>query len=149
MTVIQRTAVVPFTPAQMFNLVNAIEDYPQFIPWCRATHILSRNEDEVKATLDFAKGAIQKSFTTLNRLQQDKMIEIRLIEGPFHHLEGFWHFDALPEGSTQISLDMEFEFANKLLGLAFSPVFHQAANTLVDVFSKRAEEVYGNGKSGD
>lgn len=142
MTSIKRTAIVPYTPTQMFTLVNAIEDYPQFIPWCKATHILKRDMDEVQATLDFSKGAIQKSFTTLNRLQQDKLIEIRLINGPFRHLEGFWYFNNL-EGGTQVSLDLEFEFSNKFIGLAFAPVFHQAANSLVDIFCKRADEVYG------
>ena len=144
MPVIKRTAIVPYTPTQMFTLVNAIEDYPQFIPWCKATRILSRDLDEVQATLDFSKGALQKSFTTLNRLQQDKMIEIRLIDGPFHHLEGFWYFDGLENSSTQVSLDLEFEFSNKLLAMAFTPVFHQAANSLVDIFCKRADEVYGD-----
>jgi ribosome-associated toxin RatA of RatAB toxin-antitoxin module len=143
MTVIQRSEIVPYTPAQMYDLVNAIEDYPSFIPWCKASHIHLRNEDEVQATLDFAKGAIQKSFTTCNRLQVNKMIEIRLLDGPFRHLEGFWKFDGLAEGGTQISLDMEFEFANKLLSMAFSPIFHQATNALVDVFCQRANDVYG------
>ncbi len=148
MTVIKRSAIVPYTPAQMFTLVNAIEDYPQFIPWCKATRILSRDLDQVQATLDFSKGAIQKSFTTLNRLQQDKMIEIRLIDGPFHHLEGFWYFDGLENDSTEVRLDLEFEFSSKLLGLAFAPVFSQAANSLVDIFCKRAADVYGSNVAG-
>lgn len=143
MTTIQRTAIVPYTPEQMFNLVNAIEDYPLFVPGCMKTHVLSRDEDEVKATLDFGKGSIHKSFTTCNRLQPHKMIEIRLLDGPFHQLEGFWRFDALADNTCQVSLDLEFEFSNKLLGMAFGPIFHQVANTLVDAFSKRAQEVYG------
>jgi ribosome-associated toxin RatA of RatAB toxin-antitoxin module len=141
---IKKRAIVPYTPAEMFNLVNAIEEYPQFVPWCKSTDILSRDADEVRATLNFARGALSKSFSTLNRLQHDKMIEIRLLEGPFKHLEGFWRFNPLPKNSCEILLDLEFEFSSRLMGFAFEPFFAQVANMLVDVFCKRAAEVYGN-----
>lgn len=139
---IKRTAIVPYTPAQMFNLVNTIEDYPQFVPWCQSAEVLSRNDDEIQATLHFARSGLQKAFSTCNRLQKDKVIEIRLLQGPFRHLEGFWRFDSLENNSCQITLDLEFEFSNRLLGLAFGPLFTQVANLLVDVFCKRAAEVY-------
>lgn len=142
MPVIKRTAIVPHTAAEMFRLVNAVEDYPKFIPYCKSTEVLSRTDDEIRAMLNFAKGAMEKSFTTLNRLQKDKMIEIRLINGPFRHLDGFWRFDALEDNKCQITLDLEFEFANKLLGMVFEPFFVQIANRLVDAFRERAEEVY-------
>lgn len=142
MTIIKRDAIVSYSPNQMFDLVNQIEDYPQFIPWCKSTHILSRDSDEIRARLDFARAGFEKSFTTCNRLQENKMIEIRLLDGPFRQLEGFWSFEAIPEG-CMISLNLEFEFSSKLIGMMFSPVFHPVANSLVDVFCKRAEEVYG------
>lgn len=142
MTIINRDAMVPYSPAQMFDLVNRIEDYPDFVPWCKSADILHRDDNEIRARLQFAKGSLHKSFTTCNRLQKDKIVEIRLIDGPFRHLEGFWRFETVPEG-CHIRLDLEFEFANKLLGLMFAPVFHPVANTLVDVFSKRAQQVYG------
>lgn len=141
MTVIKRDAVVPYSPAQMYGLVDQIELYPEFVPWCQATEILSRNEDEVQARLHFARGALQRSFVTCNRLQQHKTIEMRLIEGPFHHLEGFWLFEALPEG-CRITLDMEFEFSSKLMVMLFAPVFHSVADSLVDVFCQRARDLY-------
>jgi ribosome-associated toxin RatA of RatAB toxin-antitoxin module len=140
---IKRTAVMPHTCAEMYNLVNAVEDYPKFIPFCQSVNVLERTDDEIRATLNFARGAIHKSFTTLNRLQKDKMIEIRLINGPFRHLEGFWRFDSLPNDSCQVSLDLEFEFASRLVAFAFEPFFVQVANLLVDSFQKRANEVYG------
>jgi ribosome-associated toxin RatA of RatAB toxin-antitoxin module len=140
---IQRSALVPYTPAQMFDLVSEIEDYPQFLPGCRSATVHTRDEDSVKATLELAKGAVRKSFTTCNRMQKNKMIEVRLVEGPFRHLEGFWRFDALENGATRVSLDLEFEFSNRLVGLAIGPVFTQIANTLVDSFVRRAREVYG------
>ncbi len=143
MTVINREAVVPYSPDQMFHLVNRIEDYPHFVPWCKSAEVISRTEDEIQAKLDFARGGLQKSFTTCNRLQENKIIEIRLINGPFRHLEGFWRFEPISDNSSRIRLDLEFEFANKLVGMMFSPVFHPVADTLVEVFCKRAHEIYG------
>lgn len=142
MTVIKRSAKVPFTPAQMFALVNEVEKYPEFLPWCDSSNVLSRNEDEVRATLCLAKGKLKKSFTTCNRMQKDKMVEVKLVSGPFKHLEGFWRFEALDDGNCRVSLDLEFEFLNKLISLALGPIFNQVANTLVDHFIKRAEDIY-------
>ncbi|MFT3741325.1 MAG: type II toxin-antitoxin system RatA family toxin [Gammaproteobacteria bacterium] len=142
MTVINRDAIIAYSPVQMFNLVNAIEDYPQFVPACKSTQVISRTEDEIRATLEFAQGGFHKSFSTCNRLQGNKLIEIRLIDGPFKQLEGFWRFEEIPEG-CRISLDLEFEFNNKLLSMMFSPVFHPVADKLVDVFCQRAHALYG------
>jgi ribosome-associated toxin RatA of RatAB toxin-antitoxin module len=89
------------------------------------------------------KGGIHKSFTTCNRLQPNKMIEIRLLEGPFLRLEGFWHFQALRSDASKVSLNLEFEFANSLMSLAIGPVFQQITNSLVDAFCRRATELYG------
>lgn len=140
---ISRSALVPYSPAQMYDLVNDIESYPRFLPGCRSAKVHSRDEDTIQASLELAKGAVSKSFTTCNRLQKNKMIEVRLVEGPFRHLEGFWRFDALESGASRVSLDLEFEFSNRLVGLAIGPVFNQVANTLVDSFVRRAREVYG------
>lgn len=145
MPVIHRTAVVPYTPSQMFQLVNDIKNYPSFLPWCKASKILSQNEDEIRASLLLARGGLEKSFTTCNRLQKDKMIEIKLLDGPFRHLQGFWQFEQLEQG-CHVMLNLEFEFAGKLLSLAFGPVFNQAANSLVDAFSAQAHKLYGSAK---
>jgi ribosome-associated toxin RatA of RatAB toxin-antitoxin module len=144
MPCINRHALVPYTPAEMFALVDDVEAYPSFLPWCRQARVLARSDDEVRATIELAKGSIRKSFTTCNRLQRDKMIEMRLVEGPFSRLEGFWRFDALTDGrSSKVALDLEFEFSNRLVAMAIGPVFNQIANTLVDAFVKRANETYG------
>ncbi|PWV60488.1 polyketide cyclase/dehydrase/lipid transport protein [Plasticicumulans acidivorans] len=90
-----------------------------------------------------AKGAINKSFSTCNRMQPNKMIEMRLVDGPFRRLEGFWRFESLGEGACKISLDLEFEFSNSLLKIAIGPIFNQIANSLVDAFCKRAVDLYG------
>ncbi len=142
MTLINKSALVPYTPAQMFALVDEIETYPDFLPWCRATRVISRNEDEVRASISLAKGGVDKTFTTCNRNQTGKMIEVQLIEGPFKRLSGYWRFDPLGDEGCKISLDMEFEFSNKMLDMVIGPVFSQIANSLVDAFHKRAVEVY-------
>lgn len=143
MTVVNRHALVPYTAAEMYALVDDIESYPQFLPWCTCTRVLSRNDDEVRATIELSRGGVKKSFTTCNRNQPGKMIEVRLVEGPFKRLEGFWRFDPLGKDGCKISLDMEFEFASKMLSMVVGPVFTQIANSLVDAFQKRAVDVYG------
>lgn len=143
MPTIHKSALVPYSNAQMFALVNDVENYPQFLPWCRTSRVLERGMDEVRAAVEIAHGALHKSFTTLNRLQQNKMIEMRLVEGPFRRLEGYWRFDVLGENACKVSLDLDFEFSNRLVAMAMGPVFTQIANSLVDAFCKRARELYG------
>lgn len=143
MTSISKSALVPYSPAEMFALVDDIEAYPQFLPWCSAASVLERSADEVHASIALSKGGVDKAFTTCNRIQNGKMIEMRLVEGPFRHLEGFWRFDALGNDGCKVSLDMEFEFSSRMLGMVVGPVFSQVANSLVDSFQQRAVEVYG------
>lgn len=143
MTTISRNALVPYTASEMYLLVDDIPAYPQFLPWCKHAEEMSRDADAVTARLDLSHSGLEKSFTTKNRLQSDKMIEMRLVEGPFKHLQGFWRFEALGERACKVTLDMDFEFSSRLVGMAMGPVFSKAANTLVDAFCKRAEDVYG------
>ena len=143
MTTINKSALVPYSPAEMFALVDDIDAYPEFLPGCRRTQVHSRSDDEVRATIELSKGGVEKAFTTCNRSQQNKMIEVRLIEGPFKHLNGFWRFDALGEDGCKVSFDLEFEFASRVLGAVVGPVFSQIANSLVGSFMKRALQVSG------
>ncbi len=143
MTTVNRNALVPYSAEEMYSLVNNIEAYSRFLPWCREARILFRDEDEIRATIHFSKHGIDTSFTTRNRLQKNKMIEMRLIKGPFHHLQGFWRFEPMGETASKVSLDLEFELSSTLLSIAIGPVFTQIANALVDAFVKRAREVYG------
>lgn len=143
MTTINKSALVAYSAAQMYALVNDVDAYATFLPWCRSSKVLSRDEDVIRATVEIAHGSLHKSFTTRNRLQRDKMIEMRLEEGPFKRLDGFWRFDVLGGQACKVSLDLEFEFNNRLVGLAMGPIFSQIANSLVDAFSKRAVDVYG------
>lgn len=143
MPVINKSALVPYSASEMYALVNDIESYPQFLPWCGSSRVLSDSEDEVRATIEIAHGSLRKAFTTCNRLQAGKMIEMRLENGPFRHLEGFWRFDVLGERACKVRLDMDFEFSNRLVGMAMGPLFTQVTSSLVDAFCRRAEQVYG------
>jgi len=140
---IKKSALILYSAAEMYALVSDIEAYPEFLPWCRSTQVLSRSEDEVRAVIEMVKGRVHKSFSTINRMQHHKMIDIRLLEGPFRRLEGYWRFDPLRADASKVSLDMEFEFASPLLRMAVEPVFKQIANSLVDAFCKRAVDLYG------
>jgi len=145
MTVINRSAIVPFTAAQMFELVNDIEKYSQFVPYCVNSQIVDRNADEIHASLTFSGAGVHKSFSTLNRLQTNKMVEMRLVNGPFKSLEGFWSFEPLDTHLCRVTLNLEFELSTGVLKMLFGPVFHQVAALLVDAFHKRAQQVYTMG----
>ena len=127
----------------MFALVSDIESYPQFLPWCQGTRILSRDIDEVRASIEFAVGGMTRSFTTRNRYQTNKMIEMHLVDGPFSQLDGFWRFDPLGKEGSKIALFLEYGFSSRVLGLVVGPIFGQIANTLVDSFQQRAVRIYG------
>ncbi|TAM43954.1 MAG: type II toxin-antitoxin system RatA family toxin [Gammaproteobacteria bacterium] len=143
MTAIRRSALVPYTAHEMFTLVADIPSYPKFLPWCGGARILSRDEDQMVASIDIAYHGVHRSFTTHNRLQKDKMLEITLVEGPFSHLNGYWQFVPLDERSSRISMDIDFEVSNRVLSLVISPVFTGIANQLVDSFVSRARQLYG------
>ena len=143
MSSIQRSALVPYSDHEMYRLVADIASYPSFLPWCGATHIVSQDEDAVVATITIAYKGVHKTFTTRNLLQKDKMMEMRLIEGPFRYLHGYWRFTPLDERASKISLDLEFEVANRLLAAVLTPVFTSIATDLVEGFCRRAVDLYG------
>ena len=150
MTHIYRTAQVSFTAAQMFNLVNDVAAYPEFLSWCPKAEIVGSPEPEtdtlaaqVEARLTLAKGPLQHAFTTVNTLYPPEKIVMHLREGPFKHLEGVWCFSALASGETEVSLSLVFEFQNKLLSMAIGPFFEQIAGSLVEAFILRAQQIYG------
>ena len=139
---ISKSALINHSASKMFALVDDVSSYKEFLPWCGGSEELSRNEDEVEASVTISHSGLNKTFTTLNRLQKNKMIEIKLVDGPFKHLHGFWRFDPLLDDACKISLDLEYEFSNMLLDIAIGPVFNQIANSMVDSFCERAEVIY-------
>ena len=144
MTIVQKSRIVPFSCEQMYVLVNDIEHYSEFLPYCSQSIVHHRDADSIEATLVISAAGMSKSFTTRNLLQMNKMIELRLVDGPFKHLEGFWRFDEMPEGGCRITFDLEFEFAGRMLSMLLGPVFEQVTDKMVDAFCDRAEAVYAN-----
>ena len=143
MTVVNRSAIVPFSAERMFDLVDDIEAYPHFLPWCKSTTVFTREGNDVQAAIEMSKAGINKSFTTRNIAKAKSLIEMRLVEGPFKNLQGYWRFEALNVSACKISLDVEFEFSSSVLRLSVGPVFSQICNSLVNAFVNRAQEVYG------
>lgn len=143
MSAIRRSAIVPYSGHEMYELVAGIGSYPEFLPWCSEARILRQEADAVEAAITISYHGVHKTFTTRNLLQKDKMMEIRLVEGPFRHLHGYWRFTALAAAGCKVELDLEFEVANRLLSVVMTPVFSAIANQLVDAFHTRAITLYG------
>lgn len=143
MTLVQKSALVKFSAQQMFDLVNDIESYPKFLPWCVGSRVIKQEDDFVEAELIISKGGFKKSFSTRNKIDMGGRITVSLLDGPFSHLEGVWNFMPLREDASKISLDLEFEMSGVLSNLAFGAVFNQICNTMVASFTTRAREVYG------
>ena len=143
MAKVNRSALVPYSAEQMFTLVDDVSSYSEFLPWCSSSTEHRREENEVEASVNIAKGAVNKAFRTINTLHRYEWIEMSLVDGPFKQLHGYWRFHELKAGACKISLDLEYEFSNKLISLAIGSVFNQVANTLVDSFVMRAKSYYG------
>ena len=139
---VNKSALVPFSASQMYKLVAEIDDYQDFLPWCGYSTVISHEGNVVVGSVTIAKGGVNKSFTTENHHKENEVIEVRLVDGPFKKLHGFWRFHALKEDACKVSLDLEYEFSSKLLGMVVGPVFNQVANTMVDSFVKQARVVY-------
>ncbi|HEX2138423.1 MAG TPA: type II toxin-antitoxin system RatA family toxin [Woeseiaceae bacterium] len=140
---VKRTALVPHSAKDMFELVDNVEAYPEFLPWCNDACVQSRDGDVVVATLELHKGTISKHFTTRNTLKPYEAIEMALIEGPFRHLDGGWRFRDITDDGCEVSLELEFEFESRLVDLMFGRFFEDTLEALVDAFTKRAAVVYG------
>lgn len=143
MTTVRKSALVPYSCAQMFQLVDDIEKYPEFLPWCSSTQVHQRDKQQVTATIVMAKGVVQKAFTTRNRRFPHEQIDLALVDGPFSQLQGAWYFEELDEQACRVRLEIQFEFANRVLKMAVGPVFSHITSTLIESFSERAAELYG------
>ena len=140
---IKHSTVVPYSAEQMYALVNDVERYPEFIPWCIESEVIDPTENELKARLCFSGHGFTKFFTTRNRLEKNKSININLVDGPFKQLEGGWYFEDLGSGRSRISVDMSFEFSNRMVAMLIGPLFQTAADSLIEAFKQRADQVYG------
>jgi len=144
MTTINRSALVEYSAEQMFDLVNDVENYPQFMQGCRSAKVLSQSDEELVGELCLSKAGISQSFTTRNTLHRPTQIDMSLVEGNFSKFSARWEFVALTETACKISLSMEFEFKSGLVDYAASKLFSSSANNLVDAIVERAKLVYSN-----
>ena len=135
---IHKSAIVLHPAAKMFKLVDEVENYPNFLPWCGSAQVIHRDSEITRASIEINFKGIKQSFTTENIKKSDQLMQIRLIDGPFKHLSGSWMFNKLDANSCQIELTLEYQFNNVLLETLISPVFNIIANTFIDEFIKEA-----------
>jgi len=135
--------MVGYSARQMFDLVDAVESYPDFLPWCGGAHVHHRDEHSTRATIRIAYRGIRQSFTTENLKEPPAAMHMKLVKGPFRALDGSWLFHDLSGRGCRIEFRLRYEFSNRLLEKLVGPVFGYIANTLIDGFVRRAEKVYG------
>ena len=141
--VVEKTVLVGHSAAQMFGLVDAVETYPQFLPWCDGATVLHRDEQRTRATIHINYHGVTHSFTTENVKNPPQTMSIRLVEGPFKVLDGEWRFVELSPEACRIQFRLHYEFSSWILAKLVGPVFSYIANTMVDAFVQRAEKVHG------
>ncbi|OKO99696.1 MULTISPECIES: type II toxin-antitoxin system RatA family toxin [Xenorhabdus] len=139
---ISRSALVPYSVEQMYKLVNDVTSYPDFLPGCVGSRVISSSNNEMTASVEVSKAGISKTFVTRNTLFDNQRISMQLVDGPFRKLMGGWHFIPLSEDACKVELHLDFEFTNKLIELAFGKVFKELAGNMVQAFTQRAREVY-------
>lgn len=142
---IERSALVQHSAEKMFHLVSDVERYPEFLPWCGGAILHEQGGDQLVASLDVERGGLRQRFTTRNHLIPAESIRMELVDGPFEHLEGRWEFRALRADACRVTLNLEFAVQSGLARMAFSGIFAQAANTMVDAFCTRARALYDGG----
>ncbi|UCE32357.1 MAG: type II toxin-antitoxin system RatA family toxin [Burkholderiales bacterium] len=143
MRAIRRSILLPYSAPSMFDLVARVEDYPRFLPWCGASHVLEQRPDGMVVTLEIAYGGVRHAFTTENRHEPGRRIEMTLRDGPFSHLAGQWEFLALSADGCKVSFELDYAFSSPLLERVVGPVFGRVTGSLVDAFVRRADTVYG------
>lgn len=139
---ITRNALVAFSAESMFDLVNDVGAYPEFIQGCAETKILQQDDVSMRASMLISKAGVKQWFTTENVLSKGEFIKMQLVEGPFTHLQGGWSFTALAENACKIELSLDFEFSSRLAEMAFGKVFSNIATSMVAAFTDRAKKVY-------
>ncbi|MFN7695764.1 MAG: type II toxin-antitoxin system RatA family toxin [Burkholderiales bacterium] len=148
---VKKSVLLWYSPREMYELVTHIEAYPEFLPWCAAAQVLERHEGGLTARLDMAFAGVRTQFTTRNLHEANQRVRVALVEGPFAHLEGDWHFKPLSRpgsapdevNACKINFEMSYRFEHGALDAVLSPVFDKVAETLVDRFVARAEQLYG------
>ncbi len=138
---VKRSALVNRSPAELFALINDIESYPQFLPWCTHARVLSRSPTEIVATIGVRQGALHGEFTTRNTLEPDRRIDMALVSGPFRTLEGEWRLAPIDPEGCRVELSMRFAFSHRVTALLFEPKFAATIGSLLDAFVARARSL--------
>jgi ribosome-associated toxin RatA of RatAB toxin-antitoxin module len=146
---VKKSVLLCYSTHEMYSLVTAVKDYPRFLPWCAEAEVLEQTEQGMTARLTLAFSGVRYAFTTHNRHVEDSSVHMGLVDGPFSRLDGHWRFLPLgsqkgaPQQACKTELDLRYAIANGALAAVVSPVFDRVANTMVDSFIRRAEQVYG------
>ncbi|MCC7547847.1 MAG: type II toxin-antitoxin system RatA family toxin [Burkholderiales bacterium] len=142
MALVEKAVLVGHSAQRMYTLVDRVEDYPQFLPWCGGSTVEYRDGAVTRASIVIDYHGIRQSFRTENRTEPPGLIDIRLLSGPFRELDGIWRFTPLAEEACRVDFRLEYEFSSKLLEKLTGPVFAYIADSFVDAFVKRAEQLY-------
>ena len=140
---ISKSAIVPYSPQQMFELVNNINDYSNVLNWCDSSSILNETGNQITASVQINKNGFKQSFTTNNTSMPFESIKMQLLDGPFDELSGEWRFEALGDSAEKVYLDLEFSFKSRITDMTMSPLFKSIANSQLDAFVERAKQIYG------
>ncbi len=143
MAVVEKSVLIERSAAQMFELVDRVEDYPSFLPWCGGTELLERTDRLTAARIHINYHGIKAQFATANAKEPPRAMDIRLTEGPFRRMDGGWKFMPLGETACKVEFRLHYEFSSKLLEKVLGPVFHHIADTFVESFVKRAADIHG------
>ena len=144
MYAVKRSALVNHSAQQMYELVNDVARYQEFLPWCGGSRIVSEHESGYIASITISFKGINKSFSTRNDVVANERTDMVLVDGPFSELAGNWQFVPLGEDSSKIALELKFGFSNRVVGAVVGPIFNSIADSMVDSFCKRADQVYGH-----
>lgn len=143
MSGVERSALVPFSAEQMFALVDGVEHYPEFLPWCSMTRVRQRDTSITVAEIGVSYRGIRQSFSTRNRKNPPLSMTLALVDGPFRSLDGEWRFTPLGDTACRVDFRLHYEFSGGLLDRLFAPVFGHIAESMVDAFMRRAEQLHG------
>ncbi|MEO0318772.1 MAG: hypothetical protein RL404_2449 [Pseudomonadota bacterium] len=143
MAVVHKSVLINYSAEQMFALVDKVEDYPAFLPWCGGVDVRERAPDRLVAAIQISYHGVKQSFTTQNTHEPPNRMQMTLVEGPFSQLDGTWQFKSLRADACKIDFELHYEFSSKILEKLIGPVFSKIADSFVDAFCKRAEVVYG------
>ncbi len=144
MPTVERSALVMHSVQQMYDLVNDVDRYKEFLPWCGDSVALEQSEEQAIASITIAFKGVHKNFTTRNNLTPPEQIQISLVDGPFRHLSGAWKFKQLTDEACKIELVLDYDFSNRLVGSVIGPVFRYIADSMVESFVKRADQIYSS-----